>query len=89
MKLNWNKIENLDGRRIKVVFYPKNRLAVESVYGGERAIVETLSEAKFVCERHAEEKNESGTYCMEDPAYCCRSIQEAKFEAFYEAKYEA
>ena len=83
MKLNWHKTENLDGRRINVVFYPKNRLAVEpvsGVAGGERVIVESLNEAKALCERHCEEKNESGTYYLEDPAYCCRSIQEAKFE---------
>ena len=85
MKLNWNKIENLDGRRIKAVFYPKNRLAVESLSGGERGervIVESLSEAKTMCERHAAEKNEAGTYALEDPSFSCRSIQEAK-------KYEA
>ena len=80
MKLNWNKFENLEGRRIKVVFYPKNRMAVESPSGGSRVVVESLSEAKALCEKHCEEKNEAGTYYLEDPAYCCRSIQEAKFE---------
>lgn len=81
MKLNWNKIENLEGRRIHVVFYPKNRMAVESPSGGKSVIVESLSEAKAVCERHAAEKNEAGTYCLEDPAFSGHSIQEAKYEA--------
>ena len=78
MKLNWNKIENLDGRRINVVFYPKNRMAVVSPSGGSRVVVETLSEAKAVCERHAAEKNEAGIYALEDPSFSGRSIQEAK-----------
>lgn len=74
VKLNWNKFENLEGRKISVVFYPKNRLAVETPRGALTTITESLTEAKAMCERHCAEKM--------NPEHTALKIQDARAEQF-------
>jgi hypothetical protein len=77
--MKWRKIENVAGRQVAVVFYPEHRLAIEGLgTDGKRLVLESLKWAKLVCARHHAEKNEPGTYCLEDTSPSGQSIQEAK-----------